>query len=64
MYSTLESFDGCALSTEVPQLSNNYKNKRMNYVNNSAWLMFLKISIFSKSEFSWYSGMPPKLLNI
>lgn len=35
MYSTLESFDGCALSTEVPQLSNNYKNKRMNYVNNS-----------------------------
>lgn len=46
MYSTLESFDGCALSTEVPQLSNNYKNKRMNYVNNSAWLMFLKISIF------------------
>lgn len=51
MYSTLASFNGSALSTEVPlrKLSNNYQNKILIYVNNSAWVKFLKTSGFFPS---------------
>lgn len=45
----LHLFYGSVLSTEVPlrKLCNNYKNKIMIYVNNTACLKFLKTSIFS-----------------